>query len=254
MKRTMSIGSPEWIGLIVEGAARLGTELSADQAAAFAAHAHDLLRWNRRVNLTAITEPFEMAVKHYLDSIVAVPLIQAFMHTNAGASLLDVGSGAGFPGIPLKIAIPALRVSLLEARRKRANYLKQAVRCLKLSGVRVWHQRLEDRAGEMPVEERFDLIVCRAFSELTTFVRSALPWLKHNGMVLAYKGGIGGKTAGEIEALRSLEMAGPGQAEDQRGKQPQVHVTSCRLPYLEVERTLIVISATGSQTEKEVDR
>jgi len=248
LKSRMSIGSPEWISIIVDGAGMLGIDLSEKQAADFAVHARDLVHWNRKVNLTAITDPFEMAVKHYLDSIITVPLIDDFMTGNSVTSLLDVGSGAGFPGIPLKIAVPSLSVTLLEARRKRVNYLKQAIRSLQISGVQVCQQRFED----MPQEKRFDLIVCRAFADLRLFVRSALPLLNDNGLVVAYKGRLGGKVEAEIHGLHSMEGKSGSGSIKRGGSRMQVDVRQCRLPYIQTERTLVMVRPLKTYKTKEV--
>ncbi|MCG6908779.1 MAG: 16S rRNA (guanine(527)-N(7))-methyltransferase RsmG [Deltaproteobacteria bacterium] len=242
MKRRMSIGSPAWISTIVDGAGMLGMRLSAKQAEEFAVHARELVHWNRKVNLTAITDPFDMAVKHYLDSIIAVPLIDDHMTADSGASLLDVGSGAGFPGIPLKIVRPSLSVTLLEARRKRVNYLKQAIRSLQIGGIHVRRQRFED----VPQEERFDLIVCRAFADLEPFVRSALPMLNGNGMVVAYKGRHDGRLAAEIEGLRAMEGQGGSGSTKGGGSRIRVAVRQCRLPYIQTERTLVTVRTLKS--------
>jgi len=109
----MDIGSVEWKEMIAEGAQRLGIDVQTGQLDQFAVHALALKEWNRKINLTAIDSPVDMAVKHFLDCIVSSRYIEP------DGKLLDVGSGAGFPGIPLKVMMPSLNVTLVDATRKR---------------------------------------------------------------------------------------------------------------------------------------
>ena len=111
--KRMEIGSEKWKQLIIDGAGHFGVHINRDQAQQLALHAALMLKWNRTTNLTAITDPVDVAVKHFLDSIITVHLI------SLGATVLDIGSGAGFPGIPLKIMIPSLQVTLIDASRKK---------------------------------------------------------------------------------------------------------------------------------------
>lgn len=159
----------------------------------FERYYHELLDWNAKINLTTITAPTDVAVKHFLDSI----LLLKYM-TLAG-SLIDIGSGAGFPGIPLKIMMPELSVVLVEAVRKKASFLKQIIRLLNLEGIEVYNGRIEafDRHAV------FDYAVSRAFSELGMFCRLAEPCIKSGGLLLAMKGRDAKEraTADEMSAL-----------------------------------------------------
>ena len=114
----MRIGSPQWAALIVEGAKAFGLALDQKQVSRFAAHASELIKWNKKFNLTTITDPRDMALKHYLDSIAPAKRIPSF------STLLDIGSGGGFPGIPLKIICPNLKLTLIDGSRKKINFLK----------------------------------------------------------------------------------------------------------------------------------
>ncbi len=151
-----------------------------DAVRAFELYYRELLAWNAKVNLTAITGPEDAAIKHFLDSV----LIMKYLPPLAGF-LVDIGSGAGFPGIPLKIMNPGLSVMLVEAVRKKASFLKQVLRLLKLEGIEVYNGRVED-CGRHGV---FDYAVSRAFSELDLFCRLAAPLIKPGGRLLAMKGG-----------------------------------------------------------------
>ncbi len=144
----------------------------------FERYYHELLDWNAKINLTTITAPADAAIKHFLDSI----LLLKYMPLSG--SLIDIGTGAGFPGIPLKIMRPELSVVLVEAVRKKASFLKQIIRLLKLDGIEVYNGRIEvfDRPAA------FDYAVSRAFSELGMFCRLAEPCIKPGGLLLAMKG------------------------------------------------------------------
>ena len=152
--------------------------ISENTAQKFELYYQELLQWNAKVNLTTITEPADAAIKHFLDSVLVMKYIPL-----AGA-LIDIGTGAGFPGIPLKIMNPGLSVVLVEAVRKKVSFLKQIIRLLKLQGIEVYNGRIEeyDRCGA------FDFAVSRAFSELGLFCRLAAPFIKPGGMLLAMKG------------------------------------------------------------------
>jgi 16S rRNA (guanine527-N7)-methyltransferase len=240
LKSHIDLGSTEWKTVIREGAGQLGIGVSDGQAALFAAHAREMVHWNKRINLTSVTDPLEMAVKHYLDSIAAVALLQP------GASLLDVGSGAGFPGIPLKIMRPSLQVTLLEARRKRVSFLKHAVRSLELGAVNVLHERVERMRDLLAPDSGFDVIVSRAFSELRQFARHGLPLLNPGGCLVAYKGKKGAKLDAEVAGLAGLTtpegngIIGPAKT------RLCVDVQTVVLPGLEMERALVIISNPDS--------
>ena len=236
MKHIVDLGSSEWKTVIIDGAGKLGIEVSEEQAVLFAAHAREMVLWNRRINLTALTDPFEMAIKHYLDSIVAVPFIKP------KASLLDVGSGGGFPGIPLKIMLPSVGMTLLEARRKRVSFLKHVIRSLDLVDVHVIHDRLERMTDLLPSHGGFDVIVSRAFSDLELFAAHSLPLLNPGGYLVAYKGKQGDKLDAEISGLKKLAIPGGNGKQHPGGIRPHIDIQAFVLPGLEIERTLIVIT------------
>lgn len=138
----------------------------------------ELLEWNAKISLTTITEPADAAIKHFLDSMLLLKYVPL-----AGA-LIDIGTGAGFPGIPLKIMNPELSVVLVEVVRKKANFLRQIIRLLNLEGIEVYNGRIED----FDRHAAFDYAVSRAFSELGMFCRLAEPCIKSGGSLLAMKG------------------------------------------------------------------
>ena len=178
----MKIGSDEWSELIIKGARAFDLELDHRHTDLFAAHARELLYWNQTINLTAITDPFEIAIKHFVDSLAPAGLI------SARATLLDIGSGGGFPGIPLKVAIPTLSVTLIDASRKKINFLKHVIRSLKLDGIVALHIRAEALASDPAFQKHFDVITSRALTDLNSFIRRARSLLAANGQMIALKG------------------------------------------------------------------
>ncbi|MFP7723392.1 16S rRNA (guanine(527)-N(7))-methyltransferase RsmG [Lysobacter sp. A3-1-A15] len=141
-----------------------------------------LLRWNRTYNLTAVRDPHEMVTKHLLDSLAMHPFVDAL--AGAGGALADLGTGAGLPGIPLAIAKPGLRVTLVESAGKKARFMREAVRQLRLADVEVAESRIEalDRPGA------FDAITARALATLPLLVEWGGPLLRPGGVLLAMKG------------------------------------------------------------------
>ena len=194
MHDMMQIGSKKWQNLIYEGAKNLDIQIDKRKIEKFAIHALELMKWNQKTNLTAITDPFEVAVKHFLDSIVPVKIIPS------NASLLDIGSGGGFPGIPLKIILPSLSVTLIDASRKKVSFLKHIIRILELKNIDALQIRAEEFANKPGVAKKFNVIISRAFSSMTTFALTALPFLKKEGAIIAMRGNVSGD---DIQLLRS---------------------------------------------------
>jgi 16S rRNA (guanine527-N7)-methyltransferase len=177
------VDNATWEKRLAEGASRLelGRELPAEWAAQCARYKDELLRWNARVNLTAITAPDEVAEKHFLDSVAALPEVAG------GVSLLDVGAGAGFPGLPVKLALPALEVTLVDAVAKKVGFLKHVSAQLQLRGVRAVHGRAEGRPASegLPVVDR---VVARAFTDLDSWLGLAPAYLAEGGRIVAMLG------------------------------------------------------------------
>ena len=161
--------------------AKLRLELTAKQLDQFSTYYEMLVDWNTRVNLTTITEPEDVANKHFVDSLAAEPYLIL------GASVADVGTGAGFPGIPLLILRPDLTLTLMDSQQKKLVFLDAVLKELKLSAECV-HARAED-AGQNPrYRERFDAALSRAVSALPVLAELTLPLVKVGGVSIAYKG------------------------------------------------------------------
>lgn len=223
LRREIDFESPAWAQLLDEGARSMGMELDRSQIAQFAAHATELMTWNRTTNLTAITDPVEIAVKHFLDTLPVSSLLPS------GSRLLDIGSGGGFPGIPLKILRPDLHVFLIDASRKKVSFQKHIISMLGLKDVETRHARAEELKEELrPESRRYDVIVSKAVSRLDRFLDQAVPLLGRPGMLIAMKGR---SVDTEVEAARSrIEAEGL-----------SLSTKKYRLPYIDIERCLIIL-------------
>jgi len=143
----------------------------------------ELLEWNQKFNLTAITDPDEIRKRHFAESLALLPHLSPL---TAHASLIDIGPGAGFPGIPIKIARPDLKLTLVEATRKKTEFLKHIVKTLNLKDVEIIWGRAEEVAKTRKGE--FDLAVARAVAELKILASYCLPFVKPGGLFVAFKG------------------------------------------------------------------
>ena len=219
----------------MDGAREMGIDLDTEQADRLAVHAEALMIWAEKTNLTAIREPVAVAVKHYLDSLAPAA------HIPDNARLLDVGSGGGFPGIPLKILIPSLCVTLLDASRKKVSFLKHVIRILSLEGI----DAVCGRAETLSTSIRFDVIVSRAVADLAAFVRIARPLLTPGGMLLTFKAAhAASETASFLEGCPQAGAPNAGPP-----AQFSVEVHSYRLPYRTPERSLILLRRLVAEGE-----
>ncbi len=171
-------------GPFVEQAQQFGVTLTDAQVAQFAQYEALLLEWNGRINLTAIREPEQIRLRHFLDALTCVQLTGNLN----GQSMIDVGTGAGFPGLPLKIIFPELRLTLLESVQKKARFLQAVVDELALSDVRVLAERAETVGQLTEYREQYDWAVARAVAEMRVLVELLLPFCRVGGFVLAQKG------------------------------------------------------------------
>jgi 16S rRNA (guanine527-N7)-methyltransferase len=162
----------------------LNLTLTPRQLEAFSWYLDELLLWNARHNLTAVVDPGGIALKHFLDSLTLVPLLGP----DTAGRLIDVGTGAGFPGLPLRLACPTLRLTLVEATGKKADFCRHIVDGLGLKGVTVHHARAEDIARQPDQREAYDVAVARAVASLPVLLEYLLPLVRVEGRVLAQKG------------------------------------------------------------------
>lgn len=143
-----------------------------------------LIEWNQKMNLTALTEPQDVALKHFCDSI----LLLQYAEIKEGASIIDVGTGAGFPSVPIKIVRPDIKLCLLDSLNKRLMFLKEVVDVLNLSDVEIVHSRAEDGAKNNKLRETFDYATSRAVAQLNVLSEYCLPYVKVGGQFVAMKG------------------------------------------------------------------
>lgn len=169
--------------MLADGARIAGVPLDTAQRWRFRLYIDELLLWNRRHNLVATTDPEEIVVRHVLDSLAPIPWLP-----RQDGNLLDIGSGAGFPGIPLKIALPSLEVSLLEASRKKASFLKRVVGILGQDGIDVLWERAEDFLGRKGVAGSFDMVISRAVFPPSGFALAGSPFLRPGGHLIVMAG------------------------------------------------------------------
>ena len=219
-------GSQQWRELVTKGAGALGVALSAAQARALARHAGELARWNRKINLTRISDPVEMAIKHYVDSLACVPYIPA------GADILDIGTGGGFPGIPVAVVAQPRSMLMIDSVGKKISFLQQALRLMGLENVNARHIRAQELKEQSGYGQFFDRVICRALTGIEQIVDMALPLLKAGGMVVALKGRA---TRTEEEFCRLSEKGGESYGGD------NIRMVTYRLPVLNVERSMILI-------------
>jgi 16S rRNA (guanine527-N7)-methyltransferase len=212
-----------------EGARELGVDLSAEKLKAFQFFLEELMRWNRKMNLTSIRRPFEVVVKHFLDSLAVSPYL------SQGCSLLDIGSGAGFPCIVLKISNPSLKVTSIDSSKKKISFQRHLIRQLGLEGVDVVHAHLPDPGIADKLAKSFDYALSRAFGSLETLLRIARPFIKDTGIIIAMKGKSGARGALRDNTIARLNMR-------------LQRVISFTLPCIDASRTLLFFAPkeTGS--------
>jgi 16S rRNA (guanine527-N7)-methyltransferase len=182
--------------LLIEGAKAFKIYLDGKAMRAFDLYLKELLKWNQKINLTAIRSEEGIVLKHFLDSLSVNPYLPTH------SSILDIGSGAGFPGIPLRIVQPILEMTLIDSVRKRIDFQRHIIRMLGLKGTEAIHGRVQDRGILQSLGGRFDITLSRAFSDLRTFLVLSFPFLKEGGTAIAMKGETDDK---EIRLLAETE-------------------------------------------------
>ena len=170
--------------ILIEGSKKLGLTLDEKQIEAFMRYKALLVEWNQKMNLTAITDEVDIMTKHFLDCMS----IQKAFPMEKVKTLIDVGTGAGFPGLVIKIAFPWIKVTLVDSLNKRLNFLKEVIQELGLEGVECVHARAEDLGKNKVYREQFDVCASRAVANLAVLSEYTLPFVKEGGYLIALKG------------------------------------------------------------------
>ena len=209
----------------------LGLELTPEQQQAFGRYAQELLIWNEsRVNLTAITDPLAVEMRHFLDSLSVLRVVSM----PPRAKVIDVGAGAGFPGLPLRIVCPSMQLSLLEATGKKVVFLEHIVKTLNLNNVKIINARAEE-AGQNPAyREQFDLVLARAVAHMPILAEYLLPLCRVGGHCVAMKGESAAAEIGIAE--NALRLLG--------GR--LVQLTPIELPHVSETHYLVVIEKVAA--------
>lgn len=168
--------------LLIEGGQKLGITISDDMALKFLVYKDELKEWNKKFNLTSIEDDREIIIRHFLDSLTIAKLLKGTER------LLDVGSGAGLPGIPLKIVLPGLDVVLMDSVQKKVRFLEHAIGTVGLTGIKAEALRAQDKATLKQYAGSFDCVTGRALTALPAFIEICLPFVKVGGTLIAIKG------------------------------------------------------------------
>lgn len=216
--------SEKSLNVLIEGSKEFGLELSDDQLRMLSSYAQLLVEWNEKINLTAIIDEEGIAIKHFLDSFSLIPLIPGQV-----TSVIDVGTGAGFPGIPLKIAREKLKVTLLDSLEKRVKFLNEVCSQLELKDIHSVHGRAEDFGVDKKYREGYDLAVARAVASLPVLLEYCLPFVKVGGYFMAMKG---------PDAKEELILSG--KALETLGGE-LVEAKTFSLPHTNYERCIIIV-------------
>jgi 16S rRNA (guanine527-N7)-methyltransferase len=221
------------VELLASGAGEFGLDLSPAQLDQFARYADLLIDWNLRFNLTAIVEPREIVIRHFLDSLSASRAIPP-----GPLKLIDVGAGAGLPGLPLKLVRPEISLTLVEATRKKCDFLKAVIDDLQLTDAQVVNARAEEAGRRAEHREKYDIAIARAVADLPVLIEYLLPFVRIGGFAVAQK------SRGAADELDRADMAilllgGLGSA-----------VVKVSVPGLPDERALIMIEKITATSDE----
>lgn len=213
------------IEFFVDNLEALELKLNDRQIDQFISYYEILIEWNKVMNLTGITEFEDVIIKHFIDSLSIVKVLEL----ESVESIIDIGTGAGFPGIPLKIVYPDINIVLLDSLNKRIKFLNEVIASLELKDIRCIHGRAEDFSRQKEYREKFDLCVSRAVANLASLAEYCVPYVKKDGAFISYKSG---KLEEELkESKKAINVLG-GEIENE---------VKFFLPNTDIERSLVVI-------------
>jgi len=220
--------------LLKNGASKLGIELTDAQLRQFETFAIMLLAANRNFNLTRITDPQEIVTKHFLDSLMCLSAEQVAN----GAYAIDIGTGPGFPGIPIKIARPDVHITLIDGTAKKIRFVSEVVSRLGLDGVSTIHCRAEELGRDRAHRERYEVAYARALSKMRVLVELCLPFVRVGGVLVATKGPTAGSEIDEAQSLID-ELGGT------------IHNICCtQIPETDINRVIIVIRKVSATPDR----
>lgn len=211
--------------MLEKGVRQMGLELDEDKIGLLLTHKEMMLAWNEVMNLTAIEDEKDIIIKHFLDSLSVVPVIDRINPE----SLIDVGTGAGFPGIPLKIARQDIKVTLLDSLNKRINFLNELIGKLEIDGIQTVHMRAEEAGAKADYREKYDVSVSRAVARMPVLAEYCLPLVKTGGYFIALKGEAAGE---EIESAQKAIHTLGGQVEE---------IKRVKLPFSDITHSIVII-------------
>ncbi len=216
---------------LIDGCKKLGLELDELKAEKLYRYYELVVGKNKVMNLTAITEEDEFISKHFVDSlsIIKAPDLKDELAQAKGIKLIDVGTGAGFPGMVLKIVFPSLKITLFDSLKKRLNFLDEVIAELELKDIETLHGRAEDYGNNKLYREKYDICVSRAVANMSSLSEYCLPFVKPDGLFVAYKSG---ESHSEIrEASKAIKILG-GNTED---------IQDFMLPDSDIERSIVSV-------------
>jgi len=214
--------------VLINNAQKMGINLHKEQIRKFSRYLESLVQWNQKINLTSLKTPQEIIFKHFLDSISCIRAINKHINIEK-TSIIDVGTGAGFPGIPIKITCPSISLSLLEARKKKVMFLEKIIEEMNFQQVGILNGRAESFGKCPDYREKYDIALSRAVSPLNTLSEYCLPFVRVGGLFIAQKG----RSCNEEidKALKTVQFLG-GEL---------IGVENIRIPFINQERHLLVI-------------
>ncbi len=216
--------------LLANAASEMGIPISESQVTQFKIYMELLLEWNEKVNLTAITAPADIILKHFVDSMTVLPYVN-------GGTMIDVGTGAGFPGVPIKIMAPDIKLTLMDSLNKRVNFLNELVHKLGITSVECVHNRAEDAARER-FRENYDVVVSRAVANLSSLAEYCLPFAKIGGKFISMKGP---DAKDEITAAKKAVYELGGEITEHK---------TVKIPFSDMNHSLIIISKVRHTPDK----
>ena len=217
---------------LIQGAAALSITISPETAVKFTQYLTLLKDWNNRINLTAITEDADIITKHFLDSLTIAKIVKK------SGKIIDVGTGAGFPGIPLKLIRPNLNMLLLDSLNKRVNFLNTVISELNLTDIQTIHARAEDLSRQLTYRETFDYATARAMAPMAALAEYCLPYVVPGGLFIAMKGA---KCEEELADAQNLIKELGGQVQEIQ----QVHI-----PGTDIIHRLVIIEKVSPTPTK----